>query len=165
MDALVDAELMESAWRAVGAMSDGEIRRRRALCGREQEELTGFVLAYTSDLPSEALGLALYAHFVVIEAFRRSGARFRKLKPTRIEDTWKENFGFINDLRAAGYSAAPFQLKAELASEPAVVQYVIDALTEKNDDDPVSIADDDFWRILQVLKTVADCMHFARKTE
>ena len=165
MEPLVDAELMEETWRAVGAMSDAEIRRRQGLCGKEQEELTGFVLAYTSDLPSEALGLSLYAHFVVIEAFRRSGARFRKLKPTRIENTWKDNFGFVNDLKAAGYSRAPFQLKSELASEPAVMQYVIDALTEENEDDPIALADDDFWRILQVLKTVADCMHSARRTE
>ena len=45
------------------------------------------------------------------------------------------------------------------------MQYVIDALTEENEDDPVHLSDDDFWRILQVLKTVADCMHSARKTE
>jgi len=161
---LVDGQLMEETWRAVGAMPDAEIRRRQGLCGKEQEELTGFVLAYTSDLPPEALGVALYTHFVVIEAFRRSRAQFRKLKPTRIENTWKDNFGFINELKAAGYSRAPFELKSELASEPAVVQYVIDALTEDNEDDPVNLSDDDFWRILQVLKTVADCMHSAQRT-
>ncbi len=164
MAPLVSAQVMEETWRAVGAMSDAEIRRKQGLCGKEQEELTGFVLAFTSELPSEALGLALYAHFVVIEAFRRSGARFRKLKPTKIENTWRDNFGFINDLKAAGHTYAPFQLKPELAPEPAVMQYVIDALTEENEDDPVSLSDDDFWRILQVLKTVADCMHFARRT-
>ncbi len=161
---LVDGQLMEETWRAVGTMPDAEIRRRQGLCGKEQEELTGFVLAYTSDLPPQALGVALYAHFVVIEAFRRSRAQFRKLKPTRIENTWKDNFGFINDLKAAGYSRAPFQLKSELASEPAVMQYVIDALTEDNENDPVNLSDDDFWRILQVLKTVADCMHSAQRT-
>jgi hypothetical protein len=165
MEPLVTAQLMEETWRAVGTMPDAEIRRKQALCGKEQEELTGFVLAFTSELPSEALGLALYAHFVVIEAFRRSGARFRKLKPTRIEDTWRDNFGFINDLKSAGYTRAPFQLKPELALEPAVMQYVIDALTEENEDDEVNLSDDDFWRLLQVLKTVADCMHSARKTE
>jgi hypothetical protein len=165
MEPLVDAQLMEETWRAVGAMSDAEIRRRQGLCGKEQEELTSFVLAFTSELPPEALGLALYAHFVVIEAFRRTGVRFRKLKPARIETTWRENFGFINDLKATGYSRAPFQLKAELTSEPAVMQYVIDALTEDNEDDPVALTDDDFWRVLQVLKTVADCMHSARRSE
>ena len=39
------------------------------------------------------------------------------------------------------------------------------ALTEESEDDPVTLTDDDFWRILQVLKTVADCMHSARRIE
>jgi hypothetical protein len=165
MEPLVSAQLVEDTWRAVGAMSDNEIRRRQALCGKEQQELTGFVLAFTSELPPEALGLALYVHLVVIEAFRRSGAQFRKLKPTRIESTWRDNFGFINDLKTAGHRRAAFQLRPELASEPAVMQYVIDALTEESEDDPVSLSEDDFWRILQVLKTVADCMHSACKAK
>ncbi len=41
------------------------------------------------------------------------------------------------------------------------MQYVIDALTEENSDDPVPLIDQDFWRMLQVLKTVTDCMHEA----
>ena len=160
----MSAELVEETWRSVGAMSDNEIRRKQALCGKEQEELTGFVLAFTSEVAPEALGLVLYVHLVVIEAFRRTGAQFRKLKPTRIQGTWRDNFGFINDLKAAGYTRAPFQLAPGLTSEPAVMQYVVDALTEESDDDPVDLSEDDFWRILQVLKTVTDCMHFARKT-
>ncbi len=164
MEPLVTAQLMEKTWRAVGAMSEAEIRRRQGLCGKEQEELTGFVLAYTADLAPEALGLALYAHLVIVEAFRRTRVRFNKLKPATIERTWKENFGFINDLKAAGYGRAPFQLRAGLASEPAIVQYAIDALTEDDEDDPITLADEDFWHTLQVLKTVADCMHAARRT-
>lgn len=164
MDALVSPQLMEETWRAVGAMSDAEIRRRQGLCGKEQEELTSFVLAFTADLEREAMGLALYAHFVIVEAFRRSKVRFRRLKAAKIENTWRENFGFINDLKAAGYTRAPFELKAELTAEPAVMQYVIDALTESNEDDPIDLSEEDFWHILQVLKTVADCLHAARHT-
>jgi hypothetical protein len=162
---LVDEQLMDATWNAVGEMSETEVRRRQGLCGKEQHELTAFVLAYTSELPPEALGVALYAHFVVVEAFRRSGARFRKIKPPAIERTWKDNFAFVNELRAAGVSPTPFQLEQGLASEPAIMQYVIDALTEQNEDDPIAIAEDDFWRIVQVLKTVSDCMHLAQRPD
>ena len=165
MKPLVDEQLMESTWNAVGAMSEPEVRQRQSLCGKEQQELTAFVLAYTSELPPEALGLALYAHFVVVEAFRRCGTRFRKLKPAEIERAWKDNSAFVNGLRAAGVSRTPFQLQHGLASEPAVMQYVVDALTEQTEDDPISITEEDFWRILQVLKTVSDSMHFAQRPD
>ncbi len=152
---------MEETWHAVGASSDAAVQRMQKQCGKDQEELTAFVLAFTSDLRPEALGLALYVHLVVTEAFRRSGAKFRKLKAGRIERTWKENFGFINDLKAAGQTCSHFTLSTELTSEPSVVQYVIDALTEQDNDDLVVLTDAEFWHILQILKTVADCMHDA----
>jgi hypothetical protein len=165
MNPIVDPQLMEATWQAVGAMSEAEALRKQRLCRKEQEELTGFVLAFTSELPPEALGLALYVHVVIMEAFRRSGARFRRLKPAKIESAWKANCAFVNDLKAAGYSRAPFQLKAELTSEPAVMQYVIDALTEEGVDDPVPLSDPELWHILQVLKTVSDCMHSACRSD
>ena len=158
---LVSATLMEQTWRAVGASSDAAVQRMQKQCGKDQEELTAFVLAFTSDLRPEALGLALYVHLVATEAFRRSGAKFRRLKAGPIEQTWKENFGFINDLKAAGHTCSHFSLSPELTSEPSVVQYVIDALTEQDNDDPVVLSDAEFWHILQILKTVADCMHDA----
>src|SRR5437867_13300606 len=108
MEPLVDAQLMEKTWRAVGAMSDAEIRQRQGLCGKEQQELTGFVLAYTSELPPVALGFSLYAHFVVIEAFRRTGARFRRLEMMTIENTCYNNCGFVNYVLAAVYSITHF---------------------------------------------------------
>ena len=155
---------MEETWQSVAVMSPNEVLRRQGLCGKEQQELTGFVLGFISDLPPEAAGLALYVHFVVIEAFRRTKAQFRKIKPGKIERTWKDNFAFVNGLKRAGHSRRPFHLKGDSSSEPAVLQYVIDALTEQDDEDPVELAELDFWHILQVLKTVADCTHDARLT-
>ncbi|MDH4189019.1 MAG: hypothetical protein OEW21_02280 [Betaproteobacteria bacterium] len=163
MTALITSQQMEDTWRAVGAFSNSEIRKRQALCGKEQEELTGFVLGFASDLPTEALGLALYVHFVVVEAFRRSGYKFARITPAKIDLAWKNNSAFVNELRAAGRTRMPLSLPAGTASEPAVMQYVIDALMEESDDDPVALADDDFWHIVQVLKTVADCLHDARR--
>jgi hypothetical protein len=150
---------MEETWRGVAAASNNAIRRMQQQCGKDQEELTGFVLRFASDLPSETLGLALYIHLVLMQAFRNSGAKFRKLKPGTIERTWKENFAFINDLKAAGHGYSHFSLPSGLVTEPAVTQYIIDALTEKDEDDPITLSETEFWHLLHVLKTVTDCMH------
>lgn len=137
MPPLVSSTLMDESWRAVGASSPAAALRMQKQCGKDQEELTGFVLAFISDLSPAAVGLALFVHLVVAQSFRRSGAKFRKIKPGRIERTWKDNFAFINNLKAAGYTCSHFSVPTHLASEPAVLQYVIDALTEENDADPV----------------------------
>ncbi len=152
---------MEETWQSVAGMTPNEVLRRQGRCGKEQQELTSFVLGFISELPPEAAGLALYVHLVVIETFRRTKAQFRKIKPVTIQRTWKDNFAFVNDLKHAGHTRRPFQLKADGFSEPAVLQYVIDALTEQDDEDPVELAEFDFWHVLQVLKTAADCMHDA----
>jgi len=158
---LVSSAVMDETWRAIGGSSTAAVRRMQKQCGKDQEELTGFVIAFTSDLRPEAFGLALYVHLVVAQAFRRSGVKFRKVKPGRIERTWKENFVFINELKTAGYTCSHFSLPTHLASEPALLQHVIDALTEEDDADPVALSEAEFWQILQVLKTFADCMHDA----
>ena len=164
MAPLVSSAVMDETWRVVGGSSAGEIRRMQKQCGKDQEELTAFVLAFTSDLRPEAVGLTLYVHLVVAQAFRRCEVKFRRIKQKTIERTWKDNFAFINDLKSAGYSRSHFSLPAHLTSEPSVLQYVIDALTEEDDDDPVTLTEVEFWQILQVLKTFADCMHDARAT-
>jgi hypothetical protein len=153
---------MDETWRALGGSSTAAVRRMQKQCGKDQQELTGFVLAFTSDLRPEVLGLARYAHLVVAEAFRRSGVKFGKIKSGRIERTWKENFAFTNGLESAGYtSCSHFSLPIHLTSEPAVLQYIIDALTEEDGADPVVLTETEFWQIVQVLKTFADCMHDA----
>lgn len=165
MASLVSSAVMDETWRMVGGSSTARIRRMQKQCGKDQEELTAFVLAFTSDLRPEAVGLALYVHLVVAQAFRRCQVKFRKIKQETIERIWKDNFAFINDLKSAGYSFSHFSLPAHLASEPTVLQYVIDALTEEDDVDPVTLTETEFWQILQVLKTFADCMHDAGATD
>lgn len=155
---------MEATWRSVGAATAPEIRRMQKQCAKDQPELTAFAIGFTADLGHEAIGLALYTHLVVAQAFRRTRAKFSRVKAARIDRAWKDNFAIINELKAAGHTCAPFQFPAEKTSEPVALQYVVDALTEQNEDDPVSMTEQDFWQVLQVLKTCCDCMHEAGTT-
>jgi hypothetical protein len=160
MTQLVSAALIDETWRAVGASSPATIRQLQKQCGKDHEELTGFMLGFTSDLRPEALGLVLYVHLVVTHAFRRCGAKFRRIRPGRIERTWATNLAFIDHLKSGGYPRAAIPTEAASSSEPAVLRYILDALTE-DDDDPIELSDEEFWHILRVLKTVVDCLHDA----
>jgi len=163
MQPLVDSALMETTWRTIGGAAAGEMRRMQQQCGKDQEELTGFVLGFTSDLGSEASGLLLYVQLVVAQSFRRGGAKFRKIKPGAIMRAWQANFAAIEELKASGHERAPFAFPPTLTAEPTVMQYVVDALTEADESDPITMTDEQYWQMLQVLKTSCDCMHDAAK--
>ena len=163
MAALISPELMEETWKSVAQMSADQLQRRQALCGEEQEELTGFALAFLADLSPDAGGVGLYAHVVLMEAFRRTNARFRKLSAAKIERAWEANLDFVEELKRAVKGRQPFQVQADKYPEPAALQYAVDALTEVDEEDPVDIADDEFWHVLRLLKTIVDCMHDAQR--
>jgi hypothetical protein len=164
MPALISPELMEETWQSVAQMSVDQLQQLQVLCGKEQEDLTGFVFGFTSDLSPDAAGVALYSHVVLIETFRRTDARFRTIEPGEIERAWNDNLEYIDDLKRAGNRREPFRLP-DTYSEPAALQYAMGALAEEDEEDPVDIADDEFWHALRVLKTVIDCMHDAQRAE
>jgi hypothetical protein len=165
MTALIAPELMEDAWSAVAQMSADQLQERQALCGEEQEALTEFAMAFLGELSSDAAGVGLYTHVVLMEAFRRTNARFRAIGPATIEKTWNDNLTFVDGLEQAGIGRRSFRLEPGRFWEPAALQYAVDALTEDDEEDPVEIDDDEFRQALRVLKTVIDCMHDAQRTE
>ncbi|HEX2826221.1 MAG TPA: hypothetical protein VHP37_07740 [Burkholderiales bacterium] len=164
MAAAISPELMDQTRQSVAQMSADELQRLQVLCGEDQEELTAFALAFLSERSPDAAGVALYAHVVLMEAFRHSNARFRTIEEDEILRAWEDNAEFVDALQEAGYGRQPFRVQPEKHAEPAALQYALDALTEDDEDDPVDIDDDEFWHAFRVLKTVIDCMHDARRT-
>jgi hypothetical protein len=158
---VVSPTQMEETWRSVAASSPEEIRKMQKASGTKQEELTAFVLAFLSGLSSEALGLALWVHLVVMQAFLRSGSRFKRVKPNKIERAWRENQTLCAELWSSAEDDPYGELAHREASEPAVVQYIIDAMTEVSPDDPIAISEEERRKAVQVLKTVSDCLHDA----
>jgi hypothetical protein len=86
---LVSEALMDATWRRIATSSPAEALRLQKACGKEQEELSGFVIGFSSKLRREALELVVYLHVVISDAFRKSGAKFRKITPAKILRTWE----------------------------------------------------------------------------
>ena len=152
---------MEATWQALGAATSGQMVRLQQACGKEQEELAGFVIGFTSELRPDAMGLALYAYVVIAEAFRQCGAKFLRIKPGKIMRTWEavsERFASVRE-----HGRFDVEQRANSVSEPAVFRYILGAM-DPDQEDAVDLTDDEFWRTLCILQTVSECLHDAQKT-
>jgi hypothetical protein len=148
---LVSAETIEQTLEAFDSASPEEKIALQQRCGRFQEELTAFVVAYSGDLPDRERGLTLALLPLVMDAFRRSGAAFRKIRPGEIVHAWKASAGFARDLNVRAHSQAMV--------EPEVLLLVLDVLFES---DPADMESDSApFEAARILKVAVDCLNRA----
>jgi len=106
------------------------------------------------------MGLGLYVMIVVLEMFRAAPVRtIKKVRDRDILRHWHANRDLIDNLRAseAGVSTLPGKLPSV---EPAVLDYILDALHDETED-LMLVTEDERWHLLAVLKTVMDALHGA----
>jgi hypothetical protein len=121
---LVSREIVEDTIGAFDTASPEELAGWRAQCGSFQEELSAFVLVYTEGLPDRERALALAVYTLMVKAFRRSGATFRKVRNGEVIHAWKSSAAFIRDLRS--------ERPAPAIAEPEVLLLILDMLLGEN---------------------------------
>ena len=158
MPQFVDSDLVDRTWRRLGALPPRDMLALQRQSGKLQPELVGFVIGYTSALAPEAIGLALYLMVVTIEMFRSASPRkMRKVKDAAILRLWRES----EESLAPDTDADPLSLLVANSSEPAVLEYLFDALTDTDQDDPVELSADELEHLLAVLRTLSEGLHLA----
>ena len=162
MAAIVDPEFVEGTWLRVGAAAPRDMLKLQKQVGKCQPEVAGFVIGFTSELSPEAAGLALYVMVVVHEIFRSAPIKqVKKVKDSSIIRHWHLSQQALPLFleQAAGPSALTEFVAS--SSEPAVMQYVVDALTELDQEDPVPLDPEELGHLLAVLRTVVESLHQA----
>ena len=132
----------------------------------EQEALAAFVLGATGELREEVRPLALYLATVIFEIFRSGPAlEIEPVDGARFDRFLRDNQEMVRRVVASMNDPSggePPDLST--SSEPAVLQYVAQALTEEGGDDPSSeLTGGEFLHLLMVLKTVVDALHDASR--
>ncbi len=162
MTAFVDPAVVERTWRRLGALPARDMVRLQRQAGKLQPELVGFVLGFTSDLRAEAAGLALYVMIVVLEMFRSVSAKsMRKLDELAVMRLWRESRQAIRTSLDAPAGSDPLSELLADSSEPAAFEYVFDAFTDMEQEDPVALSEAEFEQLLAVLRTFVEGLHHA----
>jgi hypothetical protein len=164
MPALVNAELVEYTWRRLGALPARDMVHLQRQSGKLQPELVGFVLGFTSDLSAEAVGLTLYVMLVTLEMFRTAAPRkLRKVKDAAIMRLWRESRNAVREALNANASTDPLIVLLAGSNEPAVLEYVFDALTDTEQEEPVALSGAELEHLLAVLRTFVEGLHLASR--
>lgn len=161
MTAIVTQSLIDRTWQQVGGSSAPELQRMQRRLIAEQDAIFAFVMACIDELRPDAIGIALYLLVVIEEAFCRSGVKLRRVKPGKLMRAWDASSRLIDTLKTLDRHLSHHA--ADARQEPAVFRYLVDALNQVDDEEGVSLSDEEFWHLLGVLQAVADCLHEARK--
>ena len=142
----------------LNAASPAEAAARQGRAGQFQPELTAFVAVFTLKQRAAAAGIGLFIMLVLSEAFRASAVKVRKAREQVVLRHWRAAHDHAEALRED--VNGPMELLDDLpeSSEPAALQYVIEALTEVTDDG-VQLTDDEFWDLFAVLRAAIETLH------
>ncbi len=146
----ISQTVMEHTWQSVGSLTGSEIGQIQMRAQRTQPALTRFVYDHACDLREDAAGIGIYVYHVICETFATLKPRIRTVKPKQIASVWETLGKDIREFR---------EDDIEDSSEPAVLQYAFDALTE--DDDDVVLSEEELGIIYTVLGTTIECLHNA----
>ena len=160
MTAFVGPELVERTWQRLGALPAPEMVKLQHQSGKLQPELVGFVLGFSSALSTEAVGLALYVMIVVLEMFRTASVKkMRKVNDAAIMRLWHESQKAVKESLDAPSGTDSLTVLLAGSSEPAVLEYVFDALTDTEQEDPVALSAEELEHLLAILRTFVEALH------
>jgi hypothetical protein len=157
---VIPAELVEETWREVGSSSRGKAFELMNRIGGTQWELLSFVLVFTQELGQDAHELAVYLFTVIYRMYEKAaGSRIRHIKPKEIQDAYEKNEKFIERFLNADERFLARAAESMASSQPFVVQYLVEAVFgPPEDDEPLTMSEEDTGEIFLTLKTVIDVL-------
>ena len=91
--------------------------------------------------------------------FQVHHVKMRKARERVVIRQWEAARDRVDALRAAGLGREELGQSAVETTEPYVMRYVLEAFTERADDDPIDISDEERWHMVAVLMTVVETLH------
>lgn len=157
---LISQKLAEETWQEVAGFTPDQARKEMLKLSRAQPDILAYVVEFTKELDQETSGLAIYLFFTVYRMFEKnSPRRMRKISSTEVIAYHERNENFITKLDGVHDKFFDRIAKVQISEQPHVMKYVVDTLMEAPDEDePVSLSEEDTGYLFLLLKTVIDLL-------
>ncbi|HVN71849.1 MAG TPA: hypothetical protein VMU10_07505 [Desulfomonilia bacterium] len=158
-ESLVDETLNEIILYDAGRASQEMIE-----FGKVQPDLLSFILEFSEDMGEQAEEKGIFMLFVVYHIFRKGyGREIGRVTEEEIISSFEENQRLMENLERAQEEFFNRVAEVQLSTQPYVIRYVIDTLSEESEEDePEPLSEEEMGYLFILLKTVIDVLN--RKT-
>lgn len=155
----IPEELVEEAWQEVGALSETRGRREIHRLLREQPALFAFVVEVTADLSEDSHGLALYLATVIYRAYEKTfPGGLAQASPDEVLAVHKANETWIEQTAGAHERIVDERILPNMTlSQPAVLSYVGECLSEP-DDEELDLSEQERGLVFLVMKAFVETL-------
>jgi hypothetical protein len=147
----ITMQVVDDTWKEFSSLDDLEALDYIDMLGTRQPELMGFVCVALDDLDEELAELGMFVFLVVYRMFEVTFDEIRIAQEADVARSYDELEARLDLLEGAHEKFQLRSVQREIASQPAVIQYVMDALMEQHDEAP--LADEEFGAIFIALRT------------
>ncbi|MFQ6024636.1 MAG: hypothetical protein ACE5NW_18125 [Acidiferrobacterales bacterium] len=158
----IDEELVQASWKETARFSAPEARSEIEALGNNQPDLLAFVSRYLDDVSAEAKELGVYLLLVIYRMFDKAGRKERKqVSAEQVSDAYNRNEALLMRLEGAHDR---FYERAATASQPHVMKYLVDALTQFGEaPGDATLDEEEIATLFLVLKAAVDALDEATR--
>ncbi len=152
-------ELVEEAWKEVGAFSARRMAAEARRLMGAQNELFSFVLETTLDLSDDAHELAMYMAAVIYRAYEKAlPSPLPRIRPRDVIRAYRDNETWLEGIAGSHERIVDERILPNLKiHQPAVMAYVGECLFEPEDED-LELTEEDQGQLFLTMKTFVDVL-------
>jgi hypothetical protein len=156
----IPERIVEKTWQEVAGFSPDKANKEMMKIGNSQPDLLAFVAESSKEMGREVSELAIYIFLVVYRMFQGSYGKIKKISSEEIIECYEHNEGLMERLEGADERFLDRIASVQTSRQPHVVNYVVDALMEEDDEgeDAVALTEEQKGFLYLLLKTVIDVL-------
>jgi hypothetical protein len=152
--------LWKKTWQEVAGFSPDRAKKEMMKIGNTQPDLLAFVTESSKEMGQEVRELAIYMFLVVYRMFQGAHGKIIKISSEEIIECYEHNEGLLERLEGAHEKFLDRVASVQTSRQPYVVNYVVDALMEEDDEgeNAVVLTEEQKGFLFLLLKTVIDVL-------
>jgi len=155
---MITEQIVDETWQEVADWPEDKAIEEMMSLAVRQPHLLAFVTAHGEEMSEDGAELAVYLCFNVVRMFEKGIGELKPVPADAILKRFEANEQLLSGLSEAHPKFFEQVARASIDRQPHVMGYVVAAILEEPEDEPLDIEEDEYGTIFLVLLTVVDVL-------